>query len=29
MKAIEAQIGVGNYVAQVLSQEEVDFILNR
>lgn len=29
VKAVEAQIGVGNYVAQVLSQEEVDFILNR
>ena len=29
VKAIEAQIGAGNYVAQVLTQEEVDLILNR
>lgn len=29
VKAIETQIGVGNYVAQVLTQEEVDAILDR
>jgi hypothetical protein len=29
VKQIEAIIGTGNYVAQILSQEEVDAILGR
>jgi hypothetical protein len=29
VKNIEAMIGTGNYVAQVLTQEEVDAILGR